>query len=98
MDVQKTTLGRAMTPVIKAIPYQCSKARTIYESQGTLFMFKDTRLEAQNYVREVLPTLWLIENAVEKSMKLYNSLEYQWLEYNSITKLLFLCSIKKSSA
>jgi hypothetical protein len=96
MDVQRTILGQAMTPLTKAIPNQCHKARTIYESHGVLFLFKDTRLEAQNYVREVLPTLWLIDDCVNKSMKLYNSLDCQWLEYHSTTKLLFLCSIKKS--
>jgi len=98
MNVEKNILGRAMTPVMKPIPHQCTKARTIVKTFDALMMFKDTRIEAQNFIREVLPTLWLIDDCEAKSMKLYNSLKpNQWLEFNTTTNLLFICSIKKSS-
>jgi hypothetical protein len=87
-------LGKAINPKIKPIPHQCSKAKTIVQTFNTLLFFKDTRLEAQNYAREVLPTLWMIDDCEAKSMKLYNSLNHQWLEFNTTTNLLFLCSIK----
>ena len=94
MKTEKVILGRAMTPKIKPIPHLCSKAKTIVQAFDSIVFFKDTRIEAQNYVREVLPTLWLIDDCEEKSMKLYNSLNNQWLEFNTTTNLLYLCSIK----
>lgn len=95
MNVEKTILGKAMTPVRKPVPFSCSKAKTIIQTYESLLFFRDSRLEAQNYVREVLPTLWLIDNCEEVSMKLYNSLKAnQYLEYSLGTQLLFLCTIK----
>jgi hypothetical protein len=93
MKTEKVILGKAMSPKIKPIPHQCSKAKTIVQTFDSIVFFKDTRLEAQNYVREVLPTLWLIDNCEEKSMNLYNSLGNRWLEFNTTTNLLYLCSI-----
>ena len=94
MKVEKVILGKGLKPLLKPIPIQCSKAKTIVQTFDSLILFKDTRLEAQNYVREVLPTLWMIDDCEAKSMKLYNSLDYKWLEYNTTSKLLYLCSIK----
>ena len=93
MKTEKVILGKAINPKIKPIPHQCSKAKTIVQTFESIVFFKDTRLEAQNYVREVLPTLWLIDNCEEKSMNLYNSLGNRWLEFNTTTNLLYLCSI-----
>lgn len=95
MNIEKTILGKAMTPILKPIPYSCTNAKTIVQTFESLLLFKDSRLEAQNFVREVLPTLWFIDNCEETSMKLYNSLQAnQFLEYKIGTQLLFLCTIK----
>ena len=58
-------------------------------------MFKDSRREAQDYIREVLPTMLMVNNPEEAAMKLYNSLDGQWLEFDFLTNTLSICSLKK---
>lgn len=58
-------------------------------------MFKDTRREAQEYIREILPTFLMVVTPEETAMKLYNNLDGQWLEFDFLTNTLSICSTKK---
>ena len=100
MNYTKTPLGKSFSPLRLDPPRICRQEKTIsFDTFGTkLLMFKDTRREAQDYVRQVLPTLMLIDNPEINAMKLYNGLDHQWLEFDFTTNLLHLCSIKKSNA
>ena len=100
MEGQRIPLGKSFAPLRKEPPRICRHEKTIsFDTFGTkLLMFKDTRREAQDYIREVLPTLMMIDNPETKAMNLYNGLDHQWLEFDFTTNLLHLCSIKKSNA
>jgi hypothetical protein len=98
MNFTRTPLGTSFAPLKKEPPVECRQQKTItFDTfKRTLLMFKDTRRQAQDYIREVLPTLMLINNPEESAMKLYNSLEGQWLEFDFTTNRLFLCELKKT--
>jgi hypothetical protein len=98
MDFKRIPLGKSFAPLKKEPPLMCRQQKTIsFDTFKTkLLMFKDTRRQAQDYIREVLPTLMLIGNPEESAMKLYNSLDGQWLEFDFTTNSLFLCELKKT--
>lgn len=98
MEVTKTFLARAIKPLKKEPPSSCSKEKTInFDTFGTtLILFRDGRKEAQAYVREILPTLLDTSTKPEDLLNLYNTMDGQWLEFHYDTKLLYLCSLKKS--
>ena len=98
MDCERRFIARAINPVKKDPPASCRKDKTInMDSFKTkLFLFKDTRPEAQEYAKEILPTLLDTTTKPEDLLKLYNSLEYDWLEFDFQTNILYLCSLKKS--
>lgn len=98
MEVTRTFIARAINPLKKEPPSSCSKERTInFDTlKNTLFLFRDTRKEAQAYVQEILPTLLDTTTKPDDLLKLYYSLDGQWLEFHYDTKLLYLCSLKKS--
>ncbi len=98
MQCEKILLARALKPLKKEPPFICRRDKTIrFDTFGrTLSIFKDTRPEAEAYIKEVLPTLLTDMDADKKAIKLYNGLDGQWLEFDFLTNLLYLCSIKKS--
>jgi hypothetical protein len=97
MKFDKVLLAKAFTPLKKEPPYCCRRDKTIaFNEVGNLLMFKDTRKEAQDYIRQVLPTLLVDFKPEETAMKLYNGLDNQWLEFDFTLNLLYLCTIKKS--
>lgn len=98
MNFTRIPLGTSFHPLRKEPPILCKKEKTIsFDSVGnTLLMFKDTRRQAQDYIREVLPTLMLVSNPEVQAMTLYNNLDGQWLEFDFTTNRLSLCSIKKT--
>jgi len=98
MNFQRIPLGKSFAPLRKEPPRICRQEKTIsFDTFGTkLLMFKDTRREAQDYIREVLPTLLIGDNPEKNIIKLYNNLDHQWLEFDFTTNLLFLCSIQKT--
>lgn len=100
MEVQRTFIARAINPLKKEPPSSCSKEKTInFDTVGnTLILFRDSRKEAQAYVQEILPTLLDTTTKPEDLLKLYNTMDGQWLEFHFTTKLLYLCSLKKSKA
>ena len=98
MNFHRIPLGKSFAPLRKEPPRICRQEKTIsFDTFGTkLLMFKDTRREAQDYIREVLPTLLITDNPEKNIIKLYNNLDHQWLEFDFTTNLLFLCSIQKT--
>jgi hypothetical protein len=98
MNIEKVIIAKAFKPLKKDPPMICSKEKTIgFDTfKRCLFMFKDSRRQAQDYIREVLPTMLMAENAEKTSMNLYNGLDGSYLEFDFTTNLLYLCSIKKT--
>lgn len=98
MQTEKVLLAKAFKPLKKEPPFYCRRDKTIrFDTFGrTLSIFKDTRPEAVAYIKEVLPTLLIDQKPEETAMRLYNGLDSQWLEFDFVTNLLYLCSIKKS--
>lgn len=96
MEPVKRLVAKAHAPLKKEPPATCKQAKTIaFDTFGTqLLMFKDSRPEAQQYIREVLPTLLPPPNTSEDSIKLYNNLNGQWLEFDFTSNTLYLCSTK----
>jgi len=98
MNCQKTFLARAINPLRKDPPKSCIQDKTIvYDTfKNSLFLFKDTRPEAKEFVNLVLPTLTDTTTKPDDLLKLYNSMDGQWLEFQYDTKILYLCSLKIS--
>lgn len=77
-------------------PKSCVDAKTIgFDTfQTKLLLFRDSRPEAQTYIKEVLPTLLVPPNTPDHGVQLYNTLEAnQWLEFDFTTNTLYLCSL-----
>jgi len=97
MEFHRVVLSKAFNPKRKDPPRVCRQEKTISFNSinTTLLMFKDSRREAQDYIREILPTFLMVLNPEEAAMKLYNSLDGQWLEFDFLTNTLSICSTKK---
>lgn len=98
MDCERRFIARAIKPVKKTPPASCMKDKTINMDtfETKLFMFHDKRPEAQTYIQEILPTFLDTTTKPEDILKLYNTLGYNWLEFDFQTNILYLCSLKKS--
>lgn len=98
MEAERRFVARAIKPLKKDPPKVCSDTKTInFDTfKTTLFLFKDTRKEAMEYVEEVLPTLVDTATSKEAAMRFYASLDHQWLEFHYETNTLFLCCLKNS--
>jgi hypothetical protein len=96
MEPVKRLVAKAHAPLKKEPPAICKEAKTIgFDTfKQSLLMFKDSRPEAQAYIQEVLPTLLPPPNKPEDSLKLYNNLNGQWLEFDFGSNTLYLCSTK----
>jgi hypothetical protein len=96
MEPVKRLVAKAHAPLKKEPPVSCREAKTIgFDTfKNSLFMFPDSRPEAFQYIQEVLPTLLPPPNKPEDSLKLYKSLNGQWLEFDFRTNTLYLCSTK----
>ena len=99
MNVEKKFIARAIEPLKKEPPSSCSKDKTINmdPTKTTLYLFRDSRKEAQEYVNLILPTLLDGQTKPDDLLAFYNKMEGQWLEFHYDTKLLYLCSLKKSN-
>lgn len=97
MEFHRVVLSKAFNPKKKDPPRVCRQEKTISFNSinTTLLMFKDTRREAQDYIREILPTFLMVVTPEETAMKLYNNLDGQWLEFDFLTNTLSICSTKK---
>lgn len=97
MEFHRVVLSKAFNPKRKDPPRVCRQEKTISFNSinTTLLMFKDTRREAQEYIREILPTFLMVVTPEETAMKLYNNLDGQWLEFDFLTNTLSICSTKK---
>ena len=100
METNRLWVARAVNPKKKDPPQLCIDSKTICFDifKSKLFLFRDTRPQALEYVEEVLPTLVDTITKKEDAMKWYKSLEHQWIEFDFTTNQLYLCSLKKSQS
>ena len=98
MDVQRLWVARAINPKKKDPPQCCIDSKTICMDtfKTKLFLFRDTRPQALEYVEEILPTLIDTATKKEDAIKWYKSLEHDWIEFDFTTNQLSLCSLKKT--
>jgi hypothetical protein len=99
MEYERRLVSKAHAPIKKDPPKVCSDAKTIgFDSFKTkLMMFKDNRPEAQDYIKEVLPSMLTPPNPPEASIKFYNTLNGSWLEFDFTDNTLYLCSLRKKT-
>ena len=99
MSAERVLLGGGPQPRLDIpIPTDSHRDRTIYMpiTKDRLFLRKDTRGPARQYIYDVLPSLLVKNWTPEKATKWFYDLpDYSWLEFEVHTKLLYLCSLKK---
>jgi hypothetical protein len=96
MNLRRKVLGTNPHAPRIPIPQTCVDSKTIYLSElDVLFLFKDTRQVARNYVEMLLPHLALQvpkDTLIEAFWKMPDN---GWFEFEYTRKMLCYCSLEK---
>lgn len=96
MNVKKGFLGTNPHAPRLPIPQICVEKKSVYLSQlDVLFLFKDTRPEAKQYIEMLLPQL-AIQLPKDKLLEAFwKKPDSDWFEFDYTTKVLSYCSLEK---
>ena len=96
METHRWVLGGNPSFVMKKIPEQCVKEKTItLNALGILTMFRDRTPMAVEWIEEMFPTMWIGPREQLISV-FWNTPENTWFEFDTGRKTLFLCSLEKN--
>lgn len=96
MNIRKGFVGTNPYAPRLPIPQPCVDSKSIYLSHlDILYIFKDTRQVAKDYIEQLLPQLAL-QVPKDKLLKVYWTLpDNGYFEFDYNTKVLSYCSIEK---
>lgn len=96
MNTKRGFIGTAVNAPRLPIPQACLDSKTIYLSNmDVLYLFKDTRQVARDYIDLVLPQLALQVPKDKLLEGFWKTPESSWFEFDYTTKVLSYCFLEK---